>query len=70
MISRQNTITESTKSGQERLIFSHDAHKNNFQFTTEKKKDYIYFHTDINEIPRKNQNDMRLHQLIKLYYFP
>ena len=36
-VSPQITISESKKSGRERLIFSHDSHENNFQFTTEQK---------------------------------
>ena len=38
-VSPQITISESTKSGRKRQVFSHDSHKNNFQFTTEQKID-------------------------------
>ena len=33
------TISESKKSGQGRLIFSHNSHRKNFQFTMEQKID-------------------------------
>ena len=36
-VSPQITILESTKSGRERRIISHDSHKSNFYFTTEQK---------------------------------
>ena len=36
-VSPQITISESMKSGRIRLIFSHDSHKNNLQFTPEQK---------------------------------
>ena len=38
-VSPQISISESKKSRRERLIFSHDSDKNNFQFTTEQKID-------------------------------
>ena len=64
-VSPQMTISKSKKSGQERLIFSHDSHENNFQFKyafTPTAREKI---KSTNEILRKNQNDMRLYQLIK-----
>ena len=45
-VSRQITVSESKKTGREGLMFLHDSHKNNFQFTAEEKIDQIRFHTD------------------------
>ena len=38
-VSPQITISESKNSGRERLIFSHDPHNNNLQFTRGQKID-------------------------------